>query len=369
MKQLLIISSILILIIASCKTNKPVAYADTSLPVRGFCIVAPLPRTVDSFVNFINTELAPRGVNVLVLRVDWNYQYTSHPELKDSIALSKEDVKKIVAACKNHQIKLIPQVNLLGHQSWAGKTYALLAKYPEFDETPGVVMPVKYAWPNADSLYCRSYCPQHPGVHAVVFSLIDEICDVFEADAFHAGMDEVFYIGHSNCPRCKGKDKAVLYADEVTLLRNYLSKKNKQLWIWGDRLLDGNTSGMGMWEASKNNTWPAVDMIPKDVTICDWHYERADKTPVYFAMKGFNVITCPWRNADVANAQLKDMIVFRNEATKEMQPRFQGMMQTVWTGNSNFLKGFYEDKKDTVRNGKTEWHCFREMYKSIAKLK
>jgi hypothetical protein len=369
MKKYFLFVSIIAIIIVSCKTNKPVEYADTTIPVRGFCIVAPLPRTVDSFVNFINNDLAPRGVNVLVLRVDFNYQYTSHPELQDSIALSKEDVKKIVAACKKNQIKVIPQVNLLGHQSWANKTYNLLKKYPQFDETPAVIMPVKYKWPNDDGLYCRSYCPLHPEVHAIVFSLIDEICDVFETDAFHAGMDEVFYIGDSKCPRCAGKDKAVLYAGEVTALRDHLAASKRQLWIWGDRLLDGNATGLGMWEASENNTWTAIDMIPKDVTICDWHYERADKTPVYFAMKGFNVITCPWRNATVANAQLHDMIAFRNESTGNMKPRFQGMMQTVWTSNSNFLKGFYENKIDTVRGDKTEWYCFRELYKSIDKLK
>ncbi|MEO5594461.1 MAG: family 20 glycosylhydrolase [Chitinophagaceae bacterium] len=370
MKKYFLIAAIFVTIIISCKTSPPAAtYADKTLPVRGFCIVAPMPRTVDSFVNFINKELAPRGVNILVLRVDFNYQYTSHPELRDSISLSKEDVKKIVAACKSNQIKLVPQVNLLGHQSWANKTYNLLKKYPEFDETPGVIMPVKYQWPNEDSLYCRSYCPLHPDVHAIVFSLIDEICDAFETDAFHAGMDEVFYIGHSQCPRCAGKDKAVLYAGEVTALRDHLATIKKELWIWGDRLLDGNATGLGMWEASKNNTWPAVDMIPKDVMICDWHYERADKTPVYFAMKGFNVITCPWRNAEVANKQLEDIIAFRNESTGNMKPRFQGMMQTVWTGNSNFLKGFYENKPDSVRGNKTEWYCFRELYKSIGKLK
>ncbi len=364
-----LLTALIAILIISCKTSQPVKYADTTIPVKGFCIVAPLPRTVDSFVTFINNELAPRGVNVLVLRVDFNYQYTSHPELRDSIALSKEDVKKITTACKANNIKVIPQVNLLGHQSWANKTYNLLKKYPEFDETPAVTMPVKYEWPNADSLYCKSYCPLHPGVHDVVFALIDEICTAFETDAFHAGMDEVFYIGDTKCPRCKGKDKAVLYADEITLLRNHLAQSKRELWIWGDRLIDGHSSGLGMWEASKNDTWKAVDMIPKDVVICDWHYERADKTAVYFAMKGFKVITCPWRNADVANKQLQDIVAFRNESTTEMKPRFMGMMQTVWTGNSNFLKGFYENKIDSVRGTKTEWYCFRELYKSIEKLK
>ena len=104
-------------------------------------------------------------------------------------------------------------------------------------------------------------------------------------------MDEVFYIGDDKCPRCAGRDKAELYAGEVTLIRNHLALKNRQLWIWGDRLLDGKTTGFGMWEASMNNTGRAIDLIPKDVVVCDWHYDRADKSAVYFAMKGFRVIT------------------------------------------------------------------------------
>ena len=68
---------------------------DSILPVRGLAIAAPPPSFVDSFVQFIDKELAPRQVNTLVLRVDFNYQYTSHPELRDSIALSKNDVQKL----------------------------------------------------------------------------------------------------------------------------------------------------------------------------------------------------------------------------------------------------------------------------------
>jgi hypothetical protein len=188
---------------------------DALVPIRGFCIAAPKPANVDAFVKFIKDELATRQVNTLILRVDWNYQFEKHPELRDSVALSKADVKKIVDVCRANKIRVIPQINLLGHQSWAGKIYALLRVYPQFDETPHVKMPEKYSWPNPDGLYCKSYCPLHPDVHGVVFSLVDEICDAFETNAFHAGMDEVFYIGDDKCPRCGGVDKAVLFAGEV----------------------------------------------------------------------------------------------------------------------------------------------------------
>ncbi|PSR54821.1 glycoside hydrolase [Adhaeribacter arboris] len=341
---------------------------DTLLVVRGFCIGAPKPQGVDAFVTFINEELAPRKVNTLILRVDFNYQYESHPELRDTVALSKADVKKLVNACKTNNIRIIPQINLLGHQSWANNTYNLLRVYPTFDETPHVKMPVKYEWPNPDNLYCKSYCPLHPGVHPVVFALVDEITEVFETDAFHAGMDEVFYLGDDKCPRCSGRDKAELFAGEVQKILDHLAQNKKELWIWGDRLLDGKTTGMGIWEASFNNTHRAIDLIPKDVVICDWHYERPDQTAVYFAMKGLRVITCPWRQPNVALAQVDDMLKFRAAATREMKDRYQGMMQTVWSGAEAFLDGFYGRKIDTEAGENTPWNTFRTMYAKIIDL-
>lgn len=341
---------------------------DSLLPVRGFCIAAPSAAFTDSFVNFINNELAPRKVNTLILRVDYNYQYQSHPELRDPKALSKEDVKKLVIACRRNHIRLIPQVNLLGHQSWASTPSRLLAVYPQFDETPHVKFPDKYQWPNADSLYCKSYCPLHPEVHKIVFDIVDEICDVFETDAFHAGMDEVFYIGDARCPRCAGKNKAELFAGEVRKVSDHLRNKGRELWIWGDRLIDGATSGLGMWEASMNDTYPAIDMIPKDVVICDWHYERADKTAVYFAMKGLRVVTCPWRTPDIAITQLQDMVGFRQSATTALKPRFLGMMQTSWSGAENFVRSFYKGSKVSPPYPMTDWNTFVTLYTEIGKL-
>src|SRR6266446_8775237 len=91
--------------------------ADRRLPVRGFCIPSPAANRADEFIKFIEEELAPRSVNALILRVDYNFQSASRPELSDPGGLAKEQAKKIAAACKQHQIRIIPLINLLGHQS------------------------------------------------------------------------------------------------------------------------------------------------------------------------------------------------------------------------------------------------------------
>jgi hypothetical protein len=338
---------------------------DEILPVRGLCIAAPVSEGVDQFIRFINDELIPRKVNTLVLRVDYRYAYTSHPELIAENALSKEQVKRIVKACKKGGIKIVPQVNMLGHQSWYTNVGKLLEVYPQFNETPDIPLDKKVKWPNKWGLYCLSYCPLHPDLHKITFEIIDEIVEVFEAEAFHAGMDEVFYIGMDE--RCKGKSNAELFAGEVTAIRDHLAEKNKKLWIWGDRLIDGETTGMGMWEASTNNTHKAIDMIPKDVVINDWHYERPDPTAAYFALKGFQVITSPWRKPGVTKEQLKMMLSLRKNAPEKIRDRYQGMLQTVWTSAENAIDQFYGRKKIEDPD-KGNWVVtFKELFDEINK--
>jgi hypothetical protein len=342
---------------------------DSLLPVRGFCIDAPRPAGLDSFIRFIDAELAPRKVNTLIVQIDYHYQFSTHPELTDSFALSKADVGRIVSVCRKNNIRVIPLLDLLGHQSWANRTGKLLQVYPQFDETPWISMPEKYVWPNPEKLYCKSYCPLHPDLHGILFPVIDELCDAFESNTFHAGMDEVFFIGEDQCPRCHGLNKAVLFAGEVQKIHDHLAREGRGMWMWGDRLLDGKTTGLGEWEASMNGVYPAIDMIPHDIVICDWHYERPDKTPVYFATRGFSVISCPWRNPGIAIVQLQDMIAFREASTPEMSERFLGIMQTSWSRTSTYLNNFYTQPAASAVEENTSWNCFRVLFSQIAVIK
>lgn len=341
-----------------------ISVAQSPYPFRGLCVAAPSPKNVDEFARFITSDLAPSGLNLLILRIDFRYQFKKHPELIGENPYSDADVKKLVKVCKENNIRLIPQINLLGHQSWHSTPGKLLQVYPEFDETPNIKFPKEgeYKWPNPDGLYCKSYCPLHPEVHNVVFDLVDEICDVFESDAYHAGLDEVFYIGHEQCERCYGKDKAELFAGEVTKIRNHLKEKNRELWIWGDRLIDGKSTGIGLWEGSYNNTHRAIDLIPKDVVICDWHYERPDPTAVLFAAKGLPVLTCPWRNTENALAQEKLLRNLIDGATREMKPKYRGMLQTCWNSAEGFMNS-YKGTGDPERMDKSA-----EVFKELAKV-
>jgi len=308
--------------------------ASPAPPVRGLHLMAPNAEELPLALRFVKEALAKEGVNTLVLEIGYNFQFTRRPEMANPNGLSADQVRQLAAACKDTGVRLIPLVNLLGHQSWARSAGTLLRVHPEFDETPG-----KY--PQNEGIYCRSYCPLHPKLHDVVFDVLDEIAEAAGADAVHVGMDEVFLLGEDDCERCKGKDKAELFAQEVRTLHDHLAQSGRAMWMWGDRFLDGQTTGIGKWEASVIQTHRAIGMVPKDVVICDWHYDRPLPTAEHFAIEGFPVLSCPWRKADVALAQLEAVRRVRSHATKAIAERMQGVLQTTWSGMAPFARAYF----------------------------
>ncbi|MCD6405843.1 MAG: family 20 glycosylhydrolase [Planctomycetes bacterium] len=308
--------------------------ATTKVP-KTFAVhmAVPEPAQVPLLERFITDAMPRLGLDTLVLEADYRYRcyrFGSHPDLADPDAIGRGEARRIVAAAKKAGIRIVPLFNCLGHQSWKKDTFALLAKHPEFDE---------YADVDTDDpdFYCRSWCPLAPGLHEVVFDLIDEIADDFEAKDFHCGMDEVFIIADEHCPRCKGKNPAELFAGEVKVLHDHLTGRGVKMWIWGDRLLDAKATGLSKWDASENGTAPAIDMIPTDVVICDWHYEESPPTAQIFAKKGFPVLSCPYDKSEVALEHLEKQRALAASADADAASGALGILQTVWTGQDSFM--------------------------------
>lgn len=266
-------------------------------------------------------KLAAQGINFVIFEVDYHFEFKSHPELRqDDKQITKAGARKFVAAARQHGIRVIPEFQCIGHQSWAKQTFPLLTKYPQFDLTPG-------AFPNNEGLYCREWDVNNPAVYKIVFKLLDEIIDAFQADAFHIGADEVFLLGSDKSPSTKGQDPGKLYAKAINDIHNHLVKKRKvEMLMWGDRLIDANRFNWGEWEASKNGTATAVDMIPKDIIILPWHYEpMAGGYPSIpmFIEKGFRVVPTSWNKLDA----VKLLIEY---SYKQDSPKMLGHLFSIW---------------------------------------
>ncbi len=264
--------------------------------------------------------LSDMGVNMLILEVHYSYDYKSHPELiKGDNPITEEAAHQLAGLCRDNGIRLIPEFQVLGHQSWAGETFPLLTQYPQFDLTPG-------AFPGNEGLYCREWDPLNPEINPIIFALMDELIDAFEPDAFHVGMDEVFLLGSEHSPSTIGQDPAKLYAKVINEYYAYLVEKHGlEMLMWGDRLIDGEKYFLGEWEASMNGTAGAVDMIPKDIIICPWHYTKRDEYPSIpmFVEKGFRVLPAGWRDTGATKALIR-------YSHQQDHPKILGHMFTTW---------------------------------------
>jgi hypothetical protein len=302
-------------------------------PWRGVHLLASGRVDVPLLSRAIAEGLAPIGVNVLILEVNYNFRFKSHPDLANPSGISLDDARALAEVCRKNGVRLIPGFNCLGHQSWARQTHALLKKHPELDETPEVPADNK-------GIYCRSWCPLNPAVNPIVFALIDELVDAFQADAIHVGMDEVFLIASPKCPRCKDKKPAEAFARAVNDLHKHLvTEKNLTMLMWADRLLDGKATGYGKWEASENGTAPAIDLIPKDVVLCDWHYEVRSSYPSVhlFQEKGFRVWPSTWRDSKAA-------LAFQADARRGATDRMIGHLCTTWSNSGAFCRALLASK-------------------------
>jgi len=329
MKAAQVLAAIPVLLITSLLFSPTVVAKDS----KSWRAVHLLDYNTDDDLDLLGKNLetlAKQGINVIILEVDYNFAFQSHPELRRGTSpITQEGARRFAALCKKNKIRLIPEFQSLGHQSWKAQTFPLLTVYPKFDLTPG-------AFPNNEGLYCREWDPLNSEVWPIVFQLMDEIIDAFRADALHVGMDEVFLLASEQSPSTKGKDPGVLFANAVKQIHEHLARKGHvEMLMWGDRLIDGSKDAIGEWEASTNGTASAIDLIPKDIIICPWHYEVRDSYPSIpmFIEKGFRVLPATWKNVDAAKA----LIDF---SRLHASPKLLGFIFTTWGVSKNALLDF-----------------------------
>jgi hypothetical protein len=121
-----------------------------------------------------------------------------------------------------------------------------------------------------------------------------------------------------------------------------VGEKKATMLMWGDRLLDDKEMKYGEWESSRNGTAAAVDLVPKDVVICDWHYELREAYPSvpFFARKGFRVWPSSWRNEKAA-------LAFLEYARQNGDDKLLGHLCTTWTGSAQVARALLGEAEAT----------------------
>lgn len=214
-----------------------------------------------------------------------------HCENGEGSFLTQETLKELIDYCTERGIEIIPEVPCLSHCDY------LLTRHPELAENKNDPVP-------------DTYCPSNPNSYKLLFDVLDEIIALFKPKLIHIGHDEWYTF--CVCDKCKGKDPAEIYAEDIKKIMDYLRPQGIDSMIWGEKLLnavtdDGNTyAGAHRFikriisdktVSYKGNTYPVyrhfekgVDkeeeasiqeipatyacakLVPKDLKIMNWYW-------------------------------------------------------------------------------------------------
>ncbi|MFA7183840.1 MAG: beta-N-acetylhexosaminidase [Victivallales bacterium] len=227
------------------------------LKIRGIhvCLQFYGPINVPFFKRLIKA-CAANKINTLEIGLDNMLIYDSYPEIAAPGAFSKEEMKAIIDYAAKYYIRIIPIIQSLGHVD-----HSIFSGFPDILETPEA----------------NTYCPSNEKVYEILFSVLDEVIELFNPPYLNIGHDEVDALG--KCEKCRKFTPPEIFARDISRIHDHLKKRGVRTAMFGDMLL--NPDGIaeerfaGYFKGGKPfNTYKALEKLPKDIIIADWHYDR-----------------------------------------------------------------------------------------------
>lgn len=148
---------------------------------------------------------------------------------------TQDEIREILAYCKERHIEVIPEIDIPGHAS------AILASYPNLSCT-GRPVDVQ----TKQGIFNNILCVSREKVYSFVFSVLDEICELFPYEYIHIGGDETPTKSWENCPDCRRMKEQLglknfheLQSVFTNRIADHLKKKGKKAIVWNESLKGG----------------------------------------------------------------------------------------------------------------------------------
>ena len=263
--------------------------------------------------------LAKWGYNTLFWHFSDNEEcalrFECEPELASKHALSAAKTRELVQHAKAHNIEIIPELESLGHTKY-------ITDLPKFNVLVENIFSHTHA----------TLCTEHPLTLELMERLLAETMDIFASSYVHVGMDESIF--DTGCQRCSVKRSfdgvEGLVADYIGKIHRIIASRGKKMMIWADMVLKHKK---------------ILDMIPKDIVLCNWEYTtgKLDIGKIkHMTDRGFQVINCP----SITSAVLPD------------NDRLDNVKEHI-----RISREFPEDKVIGVMN--TSWEAWRHLQGAI----
>jgi hexosaminidase len=180
---------------------------------------------------------------------------------------SQEDIRAIVEHARRRNIMVIPEIDIPGHSRAAIKSLPQLLVEPEDQSDYCSVQ-----------LYNDNVLnPALPATYDFLYTVLDEVCELFPGPYVHIGADEVPEGVWQNSPACRALMTQFGYQSYAELQGHLLRKLQHHLAKRGRKLVG--------WEEAAEG-----DKLDHSAIICAWSsLASASNT----AANGYEVIACP----------------------------------------------------------------------------
>ena len=277
-----------------------------AMPWRGVHLMIPSRENIPFFQRVIKYILSPMGYNFIILQISAGMEFKRHPEINEAYVnavrkgregiwppfphncvadgqfITQEETRELVTYCRSFGIEVIPEIQSLGHVQYITVAHPEIAELaedaPRYDPNS---IDLREEDVRPPEFYPHNYCPSNERSYELIFDLMDEIIEVVQPKEYvHMGHDEVYGIGI--CPKCRQKDPADLFAQDVNRLHGYLAAKGLKMMIWADMIQP----------VTKYKTPAAIDKIPKDILLLDfiWYFHMDKDIEDNLLAKGFQVM-------------------------------------------------------------------------------
>lgn len=235
------------------------------------------------------------GINTVVLDLADGIVYESHPEIAIEGSIERSELVEMISRLKELGLNIIPKLNFSTcHDAWL-KDYSKMVSTKAYYDV------------------CRD--------------LINEVCDIFNPEIIHIGMDEENY--------------------ENQRLYDYVVIRQNDLW-WHDllylvELIEKRGARACMWsDYARHRPDEFIEKCPKSVIQCPWYYfnkfdgdlteaERIRVEPfVRLAEAGYTII------AGGSNEYFDDNVSLLDSFCKKNIPadKYTGIIQTTWASTT-----------------------------------
>ena len=230
------------------------------------------------------------GINTLVLDLADGIVYNSHPELAIEGSIEREELLNMIARIRELGLDIIPKLNFSTcHDAWLKDYSRMVSTKPYYD-------------------VCRD--------------VINEVCDVFEPELIHLGMDEENYENQKfyDCAVVRQND---LWWHDLRFLVDVVESRGARAMMWSDY--------------ARHRPDEFIEKCPKSVVQCPWYYfnkfegeltdsERIRVEPfLRLADAGYTII------AGGSNEYFKENITLLDEFCRRLPNEcYTGIIQTTW---------------------------------------